>query len=85
MRCKKLSDVIKEDFVQEAQDKEFGVILRSTRLATDIKNMSQQQIKEDKKYIDQYFSRLDRIQKLGGYLNCCCRKHKARNTTLVYS
>ena len=65
---KKLSDVIKEDFVQEAQDKEFGVILRSTRLATDIKNMSQQQIKEDKKYIDQYFSRLDRIQKLGGYL-----------------
>jgi hypothetical protein len=65
---KKLSDIIKQDFIQQAQDQEFGVILRSTRLATDIKNMSQQQVKEDKKYIDQYFSRLDQIQKLGGYL-----------------
>ena len=65
---KKLSDVIKQDFIQQAQDQEFGVIVRSTRLATDIKNMSQQQIKEDKKYIDQFFSRLDKIQKLGGYL-----------------
>lgn len=65
---KKLSDVIKQDFVQQAQDQEFGVIVRSTRLATDIKNMSQEQIKEDKKYIDQFFSRLEKIQKLGGYL-----------------
>jgi len=65
---KKLSDVIKDDFIQQAQDQEFGVIVRSTRLATDIKNMSQEQIKEDKKYIDQFFSRLDKIQKLGGYL-----------------
>ena len=61
---KKLSDVIKDDFIQQAQDQEFGVIVRSTRLATDIKNMSQEQIKEDKKYIDQFFSRLDKIQKL---------------------
>ncbi len=65
---KKLSDVIKNDFIQQAQDQEFGVIVRSTRLATDIKNMSQEQIKEDKKYIDQFFGRLDKIQKLGGYL-----------------
>ena len=65
---KKLSDVIKQEFIQQAQDQEFGVIVRSTRLATDIKNMSQEQIKEDKKYIDQFFGRLDKIQKLGGYL-----------------
>ena len=65
---KKLSDVIKQEFIQQAQDQEFGVIVRSTRLATDIKNMSQEQIKEDKKYIDQFFGRLEKIQKLGGYL-----------------
>lgn len=65
---KKLSDIIKQDFIQQAQAQELGVIVRSTRLATDIKNMSQQQIKEDKKFISQYFSRLEKIQKLGGYL-----------------
>jgi len=65
---KKLSDVIKEDFIQQAQDQEFGVIVRSTRLATNIKNMTQEQIKEDKKFVDQYFSRLEKIQKLGGFL-----------------
>ncbi len=65
---KKLSDVIREDFVKQAQDQEFGVIVRSTRLATNIKNMSQEEIKEDKKFIDQYFSRLDKIQNLGGFL-----------------
>ncbi len=65
---KKLSDIIKQDFVQQAQEQEFGVIVRSTRLATDIKNMSQEQIKEDKKYIADFFSRLEKIQKLGGYL-----------------
>ena len=59
---------VKQDFIQQAQDQEFGVIVRSTRLATDIKNMSQEQIKEDKKYIDQFFGRLEKIQKLGGYL-----------------
>tara|TARA_Y100001938_G_scaffold149710_1_gene237558 strand:- start:5892 stop:7439 length:1548 start_codon:yes stop_codon:yes gene_type:complete len=65
---KKLSDVIKEIFVDQAQNQEYGVIVRSTRLATDIKNMSQEQIKEDKKFIDQFFNRLEKIQKLGGYL-----------------
>ncbi len=65
---KKISDVIKEAFVEQAQNQEYGVIVRSTRLATDIKNMSQEQIKEDKKYIDQFFGRLEKIQKLGGYL-----------------
>ena len=65
---KKLFDVIKKDFIDLAQNQEYGVILRSTRLATDIKNMSQEQIKEDKKYIDQFFSRLEKIQQLGGYL-----------------
>jgi len=65
---KKLSDIIKDSFIQQAQDQEYGVIVRSTRLATDIKNMPQAQIKEDKKYINDFFSRLDKIQKLGGYL-----------------
>ena len=76
---KKLSDVIKQDFIQQAQDQEFGVIVRSTRLATDIKNMSQEQIKEDKKYIDQFFSRLDKIQKLGGYLIVAVENMKPEN------
>ena len=65
---KKLSDIIKDSFIQQAQDQEYGVIVRSTRLATDIKNMPQAQIKKDKKYINDFFSRLDKIQKLGGYL-----------------
>jgi len=65
---KKLADIIKNEFVEQAQNQEYGVILRSTRLATNIKNMSQQQIKEDKKFISDYFSRLNKIQQLGGYL-----------------
>ena len=65
---KKISDIIKEEFIDQAQNQEYGVIVRATRLATDIKNMSQEQIKEDKKFIDQFFSRLEKIQKLGGFL-----------------
>lgn len=65
---KKISDIIKEEFIDQAQNQEYGVIVRATRLATDIKNMSQEQIKEDKKFISQFFSRLEKIQKLGGFL-----------------
>ena len=61
---KKISDIIKEEFIDQAQNQEYGVIVRATRLATDIKNMSQEQIKEDKKFIDQFFGRLEKIQKI---------------------
>ena len=63
-----LQDVIVNTFLEQAQDKADGVLIRQTRLATDIKNMSQEQIKQDKKYISTFFKRLNEIQQLGGYL-----------------
>jgi len=65
---KSLQDVIVNTFLAQAQDKVDGVLVRQTRLATDIKNMSQDQIKEDKEYISTFFTRLNEIQQLGGYL-----------------
>ncbi len=65
---KSLQDVIVNTFLAQAQDRVDGVLVRQTRLATDIKNMSQEQIKEDKKYISDFFTRLNEIQQLGGYL-----------------
>ena len=65
---KSLQDVIVNTFLEQAQDNADGVLVRQTRLATDIKNMSQEQIKEDKKYISTFFTRLNEIQQLGGYL-----------------
>ena len=41
--------------------------------------MSQEQIKEDKKFIDQFFSRLEKIQKLGGYLIVAVENIKPEN------
>ena len=65
---KNLSDIIVKTFLEQAQDQEMGVLVRQTRLATDIKNMSQEQIKEDREYISTFFSRLTSIQEIGGYL-----------------
>ena len=65
---KSLQDVIVNTFLEQAQNQEEGVLVRQTRLATDIKNMSQEQIKEDKQYISTFFTRLTEIQQLGGYL-----------------
>ena len=65
---KSLQDVIVNTFLAQAQDRTDGVLVRQTRLATDIKNMSQEQIKEDKEYISTFFTRLNEIKQLGGYL-----------------
>lgn len=65
---KNLQDIIVSTFLEQAQNQEDGVLVRQTRLATDIKNMSQEQIKEDQEYISEFFSRLNGIQELGGYL-----------------
>lgn len=62
-----LTQIAKENFIEEAQRPLDGVIARQTRLSLDIKNMSQEQIKEDKRFIDNYFSRLDQMVKLVGY------------------
>ncbi len=80
-----LQDVVTKAFIEQAQDPMNGVIARSTRLATDIKNMSQQQIKEDKKFIDNYFKRLDEIQKLGGYLIVAVEELKPENLSFFIS
>ena len=80
-----LQDVVTKAFIEQAQDPINGVIARSTRLATDIKNMSQQQIKEDKKFIDNYFKRLDEIQKLGGYLIVAVEQLKPENLSFFIS
>ena len=42
-----LTQIAKENFIEEAQRPLDGVIARQTRLSLDIKNMSQEQIKED--------------------------------------
>jgi len=65
---KSLADIIINSFIEEAQRPLDGIIARQTRLNLDIKNMSQEEIKADKKYIDDYFKRLDQVGKLGGYL-----------------
>ncbi len=62
-----LTEVAKKAFIEEAQAPMYGVVARQTRLKLDIKNMSQEEIKADKKYIDNYFSRLDKMVKLVGY------------------
>ena len=54
---KSLADIIINSFVEEAQRPLDGIIARQTRLNLDIKNMSQEEIKADKKYIDDYFKR----------------------------
>jgi hypothetical protein len=65
---KSLADIIINSFVEEAQRPLDGVIARQTKLNLNIKNISQEEIKADKKYIADYFKRLDQVGKLGGYL-----------------
>ena len=63
-----LLNKVKDYFIEEAQDPLEGVIAKQTKLNIDIKNLTQTQIKKDKKYIDNYFNRLENIIQLGGYL-----------------
>ncbi len=62
-----LTSIVKEYFINEAQ-KEDGVLALQTRLNINIKDLSQEDIKRDKKTIANYFSRLDKCMELGGTL-----------------
>ena len=63
-----LTEIIKKDFIEEAQDPKNGIIAKQTNLKLNIKNLSQSEIKSLQKEIDQYFQRLDQIINLGGFL-----------------
>ena len=63
-----LQETVTEDFINIAQQSLDGVVAKQTRLNINLKNMSQAEIKSDKKFIANYFDRLDKIAKLGGYL-----------------
>ena len=60
--------MIKKDFIEMAQDPTEGIIAKQTSLKTDIKNLSQDEIKSIQKEIDEYFSRLEKMLQLGGFL-----------------
>ena len=64
-----LTESIKKDFIEEAQNPKTGIIAKQTSLKLNIKNLRQSEIKSMQKEIDQYFTRLDTIIKLGGYLS----------------
>jgi len=63
-----LQEIVVQDFINIAQHSLDGVIAKQTRLNINLKNMTQEEIKADKKFIATYFERLDKIAKLGGYL-----------------
>ena len=63
-----LEQMIKNDFIDEAQDPETGIIKKQTDLKINIKNLRQEEIKQLQQDVDLYFTRLDKILELGGYL-----------------
>jgi len=63
-----LEEKITKFFIEEAQRPGDGVISRQTKLNINIKNLSQFEIKNDKKFIDDYFKKLEKILELGGAL-----------------
>jgi len=63
-----LTEIIKKDFIDQAQDPQNGIIAKQTNLKLNIKNLAQSEIKSLQKEIDQYFQRLDQIINLGGFL-----------------
>tara|TARA_Y100001938_G_C8085884_1_gene431999 strand:+ start:939 stop:2486 length:1548 start_codon:yes stop_codon:yes gene_type:complete len=63
-----LTEMIKRDFIDLAQDPEDGIIPKQTKLKIDKRNLGQKEIKQLQREIDLYFSRLDNIIQLGGYL-----------------
>ena len=64
-----LTEMIKQDFIDLAQDPEDGIISKQTKLKIDKRNLAQMEIKQLQRDIDLYFSRLDSIIELGGYLS----------------
>ena len=65
---KSLQEEAAQDFIKTAQNSMDGVIAKQTRLNINLKNMTQKEIKADKRFIANYFERLEKIAKLGGYL-----------------
>jgi len=63
-----LANIIKDYFIDLAQRPVEGVIATQTKLKLEVKNLGQSEIKQDKKFIKEYFDRLDKCITLGGYL-----------------
>ena len=63
-----LTEMVKQDFISEAQNPESGIIRLQTRLNIEKKSLPPTEMKQYQKQIDQYFKRLDQIIELGGYL-----------------
>lgn len=82
---KTLANIIKDYFIDLAQKPVEGVIARQTKLKLEVKNLGQSEIKEDKKFIKEYFSRLDRCITLGGYLAQATDRTNPQNLPLFIS
>jgi len=80
-----LANIIKDYFIDLAQKPVEGVIARQTKLKLEVKNLGQSEIKEDKKFIKEYFSRLDRCITLGGYLAQATDRTNPQNLPLFIS
>jgi len=63
-----LEEKITNFFIEEAQRPGDGIIAKQTKLNINIKNLSQLEIKLDKKAISDYFEKLEKILELGGAL-----------------
>ena len=82
---KTLANIIKDYFIDLAQRPVEEVIARQTKLKLEVKNLGQSEIKEDKKFIKEYFSRLDKSITLGGYLAQATDRTNPQNLPLFIS
>jgi hypothetical protein len=82
---KTLANIIKDYFIDLAQRPVEGVIARQTKLKLEVKNLGQSEIKQDKKFIKEYFSRLDKCITLGGYLAQATDRTNPQNLPLFIS
>ena len=82
---KTLGNIIKDYFIELAQEPVNGVIAKQTKLKLEIKNLGQSEIKQDKKFIKEYFSRLDQCITLGGYLAQATDRTNPQNLPLFIS
>ena len=80
-----LANIIKDYFIELAQRPIDGVIAKQTKLKLEIKNIGQSEIKQDKKFIKEYFSRLDKCITLGGYLAQATDRTNPQNLPLFIS
>ena len=82
---KTLANIIKDYFIDLAQRPVEGIIAKQTKLKLEVKNLGQSEIKEDKKFIKEYFSRLDKCITLGGYLAQATDRTNPQNLPLFIS